>query len=111
MNYWQVFGNDKQIDRFLQFKDEFEDDSIDLESELENQMVIHFDVEIQLDNSDVNINIKEVVNKLKLLEIDPKKEDFETLQLKDNILPRVLVPLEELFDFNDVAKKPKIEQQ
>jgi hypothetical protein len=31
------------------------------------------------------------------------------LQLKNNVLPRGLVPLEELFDFNDVAKNPKIE--
>jgi hypothetical protein len=31
------------------------------------------------------------------------------LQLKDNILPRGLVPLEELSDFNDVAKNTKIE--
>lgn len=44
-----------------------------------------------------------------MLEIDPEKEKFETLQLKDNILPRGFVPLEELFDLNDVAKKPKIE--
>jgi hypothetical protein len=29
--------------------------------------------------------------------------------LKSNVLPRGLVPLEDLFDFNDVAKKPKIE--
>ena len=29
--------------------------------------------------------------------------------MKDNIFPRGLVPLEELFDFDDVAKKPKIE--
>jgi hypothetical protein len=29
--------------------------------------------------------------------------------LKNNILPRGLVPLEDLFDFNNVAKKPKIE--
>jgi hypothetical protein len=31
------------------------------------------------------------------------------LQLKNNIFPRGLVPLEELFDFNDVAKNPNIE--
>jgi hypothetical protein len=30
------------------------------------------------------------------------------LQLKNNVIPRGLVPLE-LFDFNDVAKEPKIE--
>jgi hypothetical protein len=34
---------------------------------------------------------------------------MDFLQLKDNILPRGLVPLEELFDFDDVDKKPKIE--
>lgn len=109
MKYWQVFDNDKQIEIFLQSKDEYEDDSIDLECELENQIVVHSDVEKQLDNSYVNIHINKVVNKVELLEIDPKKEEFDTLQLKDNILPRGLVPMEELFDFNDVAKKPKIE--
>jgi hypothetical protein len=31
------------------------------------------------------------------------------LNLKSNIFPRGLVPLEDLFDFNDVAKKTKIE--
>jgi hypothetical protein len=35
--------------------------------------------------------------------------DVDFLQLKRNVLPRGLVPLEDLFDFNDVAKKPKIE--
>ena len=40
---------------------------------------------------------------------DLEKEEFEILQLKDNTIPRGLVPLEELFDFNDVAKKPKLE--
>lgn len=53
--------------------------------------------------------MNKVGNKLQLLQIDLEKEEFHTLQLKDNILPRCLVPLEELFDFNDVAKKPKIE--
>jgi len=36
-------------------------------------------------------------------------EELENLQLKDNMLPWGLVQLEELFGFNDVAKKPKIE--
>ena len=34
---------------------------------------------------------------------------MDILSLKDCFLPRGLVPLEELFDFDDVAKKPKIE--
>ena len=33
----------------------------------------------------------------------------EVLQCKDNSLPRGLAPLEELFDFNDVARKQKME--
>ena len=30
------------------------------------------------------------------------------MQLKNNIIPKVLVPLEKLFDNNDVARSPKI---
>jgi len=104
-----VFGNDKQIENFLQSKDEFQDDSIDLESKVDTQIVLHFNLERKLDNLYVNTPIDKIVNKLEFLEIDPEKEEFETLQLKDNVFPRGLVPLEELFDFNDVAKKPKIE--
>jgi len=44
-----------------------------------------------------------------LNDIDENAEDLEVLQLKDNVFPMGLVPLEELFDFNDVAKNPKIE--
>jgi hypothetical protein len=35
--------------------------------------------------------------------------DADILHLKSNVLPRGLVPLKDLFDFNDVARKPKIE--
>jgi hypothetical protein len=35
--------------------------------------------------------------------------DSGILQLKNDVLPRGLVPLEDLLDFNDVVKKPKIE--
>ena len=31
------------------------------------------------------------------------------MQSNNQIFPKGLVPLEELFDFNDVAKKPKLE--
>ena len=36
-------------------------------------------------------------------------EELETLDSKDDSFPSGLAPLEELFDFNDVAKKPKLE--
>ena len=34
---------------------------------------------------------------------------MEVLQAKDKNIPRGLAPLEDLFDFDDVAKKPTIE--
>ena len=53
-----------------------------------------------------------MTNKLKStteISADSEKEDLETLQSNTHDLPKGLVPLEELFDFNDVAKKPKLE--
>jgi hypothetical protein len=87
IRYWQVFGNDEQIEIFLQSKNEFECANIDVDFDDEG----------------------ESVDEIESKEIDKKQEDLEILQLKDNVFPRGLVPLEELFDFNDVAKKPKIE--
>ena len=40
---------------------------------------------------------------------DLDQRDLEFLQCKDDTLPRGLEPLKEMFDFNDVGKKPKIE--
>lgn len=33
---------------------------------------------------------------------------MEILQLKDNFIPKGLIPLEELFDQDDVARKPSL---
>ena len=41
-------------------------------------------------------------------EFDKKVTELKILHLKDNVLPRGLVPLEELFDQNDVAKRTKL---
>ena len=38
-----------------------------------------------------------------------KKEYFEVLQSNNDNFPKGWVPLEELFDFNDVSRKPKME--
>jgi hypothetical protein len=42
-------------------------------------------------------------------ELNENEIDSGILQLKSNVLPRGLVSLEDLFDFNNVAKKLKIE--
>jgi len=36
-------------------------------------------------------------------------EETEVKNLKDNFLPKGLTPLEDLFDSNDISKKPKME--
>jgi adenylate cyclase class IV len=95
IRYWQVFGNDDQIEDFLQCKNEFECTNIDLENgdEIVNKSAF--------ENNSVNTIDSE--------EFNENDVDSDILQLKNNVLPRGLVPLEDLFDFNDVAKKPKIE--
>ena len=39
---------------------------------------------------------------------DVKINQMEVLQLKDNVIPKGLIPLEELFDHDDVARKPTL---
>jgi hypothetical protein len=90
-----VFGNDDLIDAFLQCKNDFECTNIDLESEDAN-----------VNNSDFEFDS---VNTIDSGDLGDDEIDTEVLQLKSNIFPRGLVPLEDLFDCNDVAKKPKIE--
>jgi hypothetical protein len=95
IRYWHVFGNDDQIEDFLQCKNDFECTNIDLEN----------------DDEFVNKPIFEngSVNKIDAEEFNENDVDSNILQLKNNLLPRGLVPLEDLFDFNNVAKKTKIE--
>jgi hypothetical protein len=84
IRYWQVFGNDEQIEDFLQSKNDFECTNIDLDndddsvdkSDLENDNVNKSDLE--------NVS----VNKVDSDEINEKDEDSDVLQLKNNILPR-----------------------
>lgn len=41
-------------------------------------------------------------------EADIEVNWMEVLQLKDNIIPKGLIPLEELFDHDDVPTKPSL---
>jgi hypothetical protein len=95
IKYWQVFGNDDQIEYFLQCKNDFRCTNIDLE------------------NDDENVNKSNIgnysVNKVDSEELGEYEIEFNVFHLKSNVLPRGLVSSEYLFDFNDVAKNPKIE--
>jgi hypothetical protein len=90
-----LFGNDDQIEDFLQCKNDFECTNIDLENEDEN-----------VNRSEFKIDS---VNNIDSGELGDDEMDVDVLHLKRNVFPRGLVLLEDLFDFNDVAKKPKIE--
>ena len=78
--YWQVFQDDEEINDFLQNKGKFKETLIDVE------------------NDDGKGN---GLDEVQINEID-------MLQLKINIIPKGLIPLEELFDQDDVAWKPTL---
>jgi hypothetical protein len=102
IRYWQVFGNDDQIEDFLQCKNNFECTNIDLENENENVN----NSEFEIDNVNV-VNTVDLEATVDSEELGNDEVDTNFLQLKSNVLPRGLVPLEDLFDSDDVAKKPK----
>jgi len=79
--YWQVFQDDEEIKEFLLNKGKFKETSIDVEN-----------------NEDKGNGIGEV-----------QINEMDILQLKNNVIPKGLIPLEELFDQDDVARKPTLQ--
>jgi ribonuclease HI len=82
VKHWKVFEDDSELERFLQSVDEFSALHIDQDPDLEG---------------------------------DPRPEEFlnkianhQIIQLPSNHIPRGLVPLERLFDGNDVPVKGRV---
>ena len=90
VKYWQVFEDDDHIESFLTLYHDYENTTIDEEEE---------GVEI------TEISVEKPQPKAELL---THLGDKEIIQLKNNSFPKGLVPLEELFDHNDVAKTPGV---
>ena len=79
--YWQVFQDDEEIKDFLLNKGKFKETSIDVEN-----------------NAGKGNGLDEAqINKM------------DILQLKNNVIPKGLIPLEELFDQDDLARKPTLQ--
>ena len=101
-----MFEGDKQIEDFLQSENDFSIPTPGLSHKEycfgEKQIP-----KIELPST-ADINQFENIFKVELSN-NLDQRDLQVLQCKDDTLPRGLAPLEELFDFNDVAKKPKIE--
>lgn len=111
---WQVFDSDKQINHFLTLNEEFSNINIDVD------LVSDFDHtnEVDINNLEENsINMlhptkfsQAEIKELKQMDLDEIiEEETEVINLKDNHLPKELTPLEDLFDSNDIPKKPKME--
>ena len=90
--YWQVFEDDMQIRRFLELSGEFVNTQV--ENENGNDKTPEEDEEIESEEDAKKLR-KTLGGK-------------DIIQLKNNFIPRGLIPLERLFDQNDVAKNPKV---
>ena len=86
LKYWQVLKDDDHIESFLTLLDGYENMAIDEEEEGDQI------TEISTEKPETD---EELLTHL---------GDKEIIQLTNNSFPKGLVPLEELFDHNDVAK-------
>lgn len=79
--HWKVFQDDEEIKDFLLNQGKFKETLIDVE------------------NDEIKGNGTEEV----------QSNQMDVLQLKNNIIPKGLIPLEERFDQDDVARKPTLQ--
>ena len=84
VKHWKVFEDDSHMNRFMALTNEFE--RLEINEDKDEEHIKDVD-----QNEDVFLN--QIANK-------------EIIQLKNNSFPKGLVPLEELFDHNDVANCP-----
>jgi ribonuclease HI len=87
IKHWQVFKDDEEIQRFLKTIEEFSNISIDQDDE---------DGEVEVHAADI---------------LQDNVVGHKIIELKTNHLPKGLVPLERLFDHNDVSRKVVIQTE
>jgi hypothetical protein len=87
IKYWQVFNDDQELKRFLETIGEFSAISVDQENEDD-------DAKIKVD-----------------IPFQDKNAGHKIVELKTNHLPKGLVPLERMFNHNDVSKKFVVQSQ
>ena len=112
---WQVFENDTQINNFLTLQEEFSGLNIDVHAmddpkqvASKNEQTISAETKKQMLHPTTfdNSNIQE----LKQMNFEEIAEaEAEVIELKDNFFPTGLAPLEDIFDANDIPRKPKMQ--
>ena len=105
-DYWKLFEGDKHIDDFLQSKNDFAMPTLVL-SHKEDFFNEEQNPETTLSFS-TDVNHSEHPFGAEIVDNTDQK-DLEILHCKNDTIPRGLIPLEQLFDFNDVAKEPRME--
>ena len=105
-----MFDGDKQIEDFMQFRNEFElpSSNSDYETDCPSEENFLDEEEKSPELANVNILSRKLDNTTEIF-AEFEEEDLETLQSKYQSFPKGLAPLERLFYFNDVAKQPKLE--
>ena len=112
---WQVFEADAQINNFLTLQQEFsslniDEDAMDDPQQQMSQNEQTITVEAANQMLHLTIFYEKNMQELKQMNLDEIVEaEAEVIDLKDNFLPAGLTPLEDIFDSNDVPKKPKMQ--
>lgn len=110
-----MFEDDTQINSFLTLQQEFSGLNIDVDAMKDSQPL---DEQHQSTISPKTANQilhptifdKESIQELKQISLDEiAGAEAEVIQLKDNFLPTGLTPLEDIFDSNDIPRKPKMQ--
>lgn len=78
-----MFEDDKQLKYFL-------------------QLVVEFSL-LQIDKDNLDMVNPQATNDP---ELNSKIADHDIIQLSNNFIPKGLIPLEKLFDYNDVPRNP-----
>jgi len=111
---WQVFENDAQINNFLTLQEEFSGLNTDEDSMNDPQQAVNINqqtisAEIANQSFHPTIFYDKNMQELKQMNYDEIAEaEAEVIELKDNFLPTGLTPLEDIFDSNDIPRKPKM---
>ena len=109
-----MFASDEQINNFLTLEKEFSNSNIDEDTVIEFDQTNELEIEISEENTIQMLHPTNFTNTemqdLKQMDVDEIMEgESEVINLKGNHLPKGLTPLEDLFDSNDIPKKPKME--
>ena len=111
---WQVLNHDNQINNFLTLEEEFSSTNVDGDTISEFDPTNKIETDISVENATQMLHptkfTKKEIQDLKEIDIDEITEgESKIINLKDNHFPKGLTPLEDLFDFNDIPKKPQME--